>query len=142
VFHRVARRRWNGCGELLVGAGSVGVHAGKDVLISLDGEGDVGVPEAIAHDLGRPQACRSAGWHADRRTGRHAHRSGRGTGVTAMALGHAGSRGRSRTAGSASSDMWALEGVGRHFERLVGCARNGTPTHGRVSHNDLRSLPH
>jgi hypothetical protein len=51
AFHRLGWCRWNGCGEPLVGAGGVGLHAGQDVLVGLDGEGDVGVAESLTDDL-------------------------------------------------------------------------------------------
>jgi hypothetical protein len=55
VFFRRAtvlfESRWNQCGELLVGAGGVALHAAQDVLRGLDRDGDVGVAEPLADDL-------------------------------------------------------------------------------------------
>ena len=50
MFHR--RRLWNTwCDEGLKGFGGVALHAGENVLVGLDGEGDLGVAEAFAKTL-------------------------------------------------------------------------------------------
>src|SRR5881227_2654084 len=53
AFYRVVRGRWNGVAgdEVFEELGGVGLHAGEDVLVGLDGEGRAGVAESFAYDL-------------------------------------------------------------------------------------------
>lgn len=53
AFLRLGTGRGNGFGEALESGGGVGAHPGQEMLVGLDRVGDVGVAEALGHDLHR-----------------------------------------------------------------------------------------